>query len=69
MQVFVNDHLIRIHEGAIVLDAIRSFDPSLSKMIGKLSIKDAYGNEISPDGSLLENEHIYIEKSNQSSEL
>ena len=66
MKLFINDKEITIHNGAKVLDVMRSYYAEQNKKLpGKLPIvTDAYGNSVAPDGELSEGNHLYIKIKN-----
>lgn len=63
MKVTINGKIIEVFDGAKVEHAIRKFAPATLKAVkqGLLYITDSSGNNIALDGSLTNNEVIYIQ--------
>ncbi len=64
MQVYVNDMPVSVFDGAKVEDAINKYYSQLLLM-GKsgeycIEVTDGIGNPVRTDGSLSENERIYL---------
>ncbi len=70
MIIFVNDAEVCIFEGARVKDAINKYSSQLLIKVepGKQGFKvnDIHGNPVMPDGSLSENDHIYVNTGSKS---
>ncbi len=64
MRVFVNNLSVNVFEGARVKDAVNKYSSQLLIKFepGKQGVKvnDIHGNTVMPDGSLSENDHIYV---------
>lgn len=63
MKIFVNDKEMLVHNGAKVLDVIRTYYACFDKVLpSRLPIiTDAYGNSLAHDGELSEGNHLYIQ--------
>jgi hypothetical protein len=65
MKVYVNNRVVVVYEGARVKDAINKYYSDLliegSKESYSIKVHDDHGNPVMIDGSLSENDHIYIE--------
>lgn len=63
MQVYVNDLRVTLFEGARVRDAVNKYASRLFINTGQTwtVVKDDQGNQVMPDGSLSENDRIYVE--------
>ncbi len=64
MRVFVNNLSVNVFEGARVIDAVNKYSSQLLIKVepGKQGVKviDIHGNPVMLDGSLSENDHIYV---------
>jgi len=70
MRVFVNDVEVSVFEGARVKDAVNKYSSQLLIKVerGKQGVKvnDIHGNPVMSDGSLSENDHIYVNTGSKS---
>lgn len=64
MQVYVNDIPVSVFDGAKVKDAINKYHSQmlLTDKSGQycFEVTDSVGNYVRPDGSMSENERIYL---------
>ena len=64
MKVYVNNKAVVVYEGARVKDAINKYYSDLlitgSPESSYINVHDNHGNPVMLDGSLCENDHIYV---------
>jgi sulfur carrier protein ThiS len=62
MKVYVNDNPVEIFEGARVCDALNKYSGEQSGVFnpGLIRISDYHGNIVFLDGSMSENDRIFI---------
>lgn len=67
MTAIINGKKIEIFDGAKVEHAIRKFAPATLKAVkqGLLYVTDSFGNKVALDGSLTDNDILYIQPTQQ----